>query len=252
MIAPGIHLDMPNGDYHADTDYLSSSALKRLLPEHYKPYNGNGDALDFGTAFHAQALGTDENVTTHDFPTWLSKAAKEARDAARAAGEVPILTADAERIEQMVASLRRHESATRLLTQPGATPEVSAFTHDDNGNGIKARFDLSAPVIVDLKSTSGMPGEHELARTVINYGYDLSAAHYLDVAERVGLEPQGFALVFVEKTAPFRVTVAELDAEFLARGARLVELAKDRHHGRAPSYPGETGFLTLNCPRWAS
>ena len=32
MIEPGLIRDMPNDAYHAETDWLSSSMLKKLLP----------------------------------------------------------------------------------------------------------------------------------------------------------------------------------------------------------------------------
>jgi hypothetical protein len=106
--------------------------------------------------------------------------------------------------------------------------------------------------IVDLKTTSTKPGASALGRAVLDYGYDLSAAHYLAVAELAGLDADAFAWVFVDKadTGP-RVTVAEPDAALLERGRVLRARALARAAGTLPAYEGATGYLTLTCPAWA-
>lgn len=245
-----IRADMPNEEYHAETEHLSSSAMKRLLPEHYGPPPTDPAALDFGTAFHAKALGTDEEIVVVDAATWGGKAAKDARAEAHARGAVPILAADAEAIPRMVARLKSHDEAAALMAQD-AQPEVSVFATDADGVKVKARFDLLAPVAVDLKSTSANPlSDYDITRAVVSYGYDLSAAHYLDTAELAGLDVTDFALVFVGKKAPHAVRVVVLEEPFLERGRALCELAKHRHLHGVPEHPGAR-LLRLPLPRWA-
>ena len=255
VIEPGTYTDLSNDAYHADTDYLSSSVLKTLLPEHYGPPPADRTALDVGTAVHTRVFGTDEEIVVVDAATWRGKAAEEQRDQALARGAVPILASDAEMVDRMVARLRTHDEAMALLEQPGGAPEVSVFTHDADGVGIKARFDLLAPVAVDLKSTKGDPlSEYEITKAVVSFGYDLSIAHYLEVAEAAGIEIADFALIFVGKTGRHNVRVVQLDADFIARGRALADLAKYRHtHPDATGpHPGAAGFVTLSPPRWAT
>lgn len=255
MIAPGLHFDLPNEDYHADEDYLSSSVLKRKLPEHYGPPPADPAALDVGTAFHSRVLGTDEEIVVVDAATWRGKAAEEQRAEAKARGAVPILASDDAILDAMVARLHTHDDAMALLNQPDARAEVSCFATDAAGLPVKARFDVLAPVAVDLKSTSSNPlSEYDLLKSVISFGYDLSAAHYLDVAAALDLEVADFAFVFVGKRAPHNVRVVTLDADFLARGRALVELAKHRHaHPESVGpHPGAGGYVTLSPPRWAT
>jgi len=58
-ITEGIHHGMPNDAYHAATGWWSSSQLKGLLPEYYKPVTGESDAMRFGTLVHTAILEPD-------------------------------------------------------------------------------------------------------------------------------------------------------------------------------------------------
>src|SRR5690348_193783 len=57
-IEPGIRTDLGNDEYHALTDWLSSTQLKALLPEEYRS-GGSQQALDFGSLFHVAVLEPD-------------------------------------------------------------------------------------------------------------------------------------------------------------------------------------------------
>lgn len=268
MIEPGIYPDLSNDNYHADTDYLSSSVLKAALPERYKP-GGSQDALDFGTLVHTVVLEPDklhaytvldahaiagDNPKTgkpYDAPHMTAKYKAAAAQAA-ADGRVVVSAEDWDRAHAMRDAIAAHDTAATLLLGDGPAEE-SAFWIDDNGIGHKARFDKRIPgAIVDLKSTSAKPGRDSIARAIVDYGYDLSAAHYLAVAHGLGLDVDTFALVFVAKDPPHRVTVVDLDPAFIERGRVLRALAIERHTNPAePPYEGATGFLTLSPPRWA-
>lgn len=263
---PGLVPDLPNDEYHAMTDWLSSSMLKCELPEWYKA-GGSQDALDFGTLVHAVVLepdnldgytvldaakiGLKSDGTAAANPT-MTQAWKRAVAEAEQDGKVVVAQADWDRAHAMRDAIEAHPTAAELLFGEGGAEE-SAFWIDDQGVRHKARFDKRIPgAIVDLKSTAAKPGGDSLARAVIDYGYDLSAAHYLAVAEGLGLDVQAFAFVFVGKEPPHRVTVAELDETFMTRGRVLRALAIERHLNPAvPPYEGATGYLTLSAPRWA-
>lgn len=266
MITPGIH-EMPNDAYHADTDYLSSSVLKRALPERYKA-GGSQDALDFGTLFHAVVLEPDNldgyatldadkiglkaDGTPASNPT-MTSAWKRAVAEAEGDGKIVVAQADWDRAHRMADAVRAHLDASRLLFDGEGAYEESAFAVDSEGVGHKARFDRRIPgAIIDLKSTSAKPGADSLTRAVIDYGYDLSAAHYLAVADLLDLGAGVFALVFVGKEAPYRVTVADFDEAFLTRGRVLRALALERLlNPEAPAYEGANAPITLTAPKWA-
>lgn len=267
MIAPGLRHDLSNDEYHALTDWHSSSQLKAALPEHYKP-GGSQEALDLGTLFHtavlepddlshyvaldAEKIGLKADGTPASNPT-MTGAWKKAVAEAEQDGKKVIAQADLDRVMRMADAVRDHATASQLLFGDNGTNEESAFAVDDDGVQHKARFDRRIPgAIVDLKSTSAKPGRSSLTRTCIDYGYDVSAAHYLAVAELLGLDAPAFALVFVDKSERPRVTVAEVDASLLARGAELRRRAIERlTRPDVPAYEGATGFMTLTAPRWA-
>lgn len=252
----GVYPDLSNAAYHEETDWVSSSMLKAHLPEHFRPHTGTtSDALDFGTAFHTTVLGVGEPLWVVDAATWAGKDAKEQRASAYAAGQTPILAKQVPQLEAMAAAVKAHPEASDHLFRAAGDAEVSVFAEVD-GVPCKARFDrlcLDDGFAVDLKTTAAGPGEFALTRAIIDYGYDVSADHYLRVASAAGLDVDRFVLIFVGKTDPFYVTVVELDATFYARAQVLRELALDRlqHPEMTDSYPGANGRLTVTLPRWA-
>jgi hypothetical protein len=267
----GTLTDLSNDDYHADENYLSSSRLKGYLPERYKP-GGSQEALDFGTLFHtavlepenlaaytaldAEKIGVKADGTPAQNPT-MTAAWKRAVAEAEADGKTVVAQQDLDRALAMREAVANHETAARLLFSEDGVSELSAFAVDESGVQHKARFDKHIPgAIIDLKSTSGKPGRESIARAVIDYGYDLSAAHYLAVADLLGIDVQAFAFVFVGKEpladGIHPVTVCDLDEMFLHRGRTLRAQAIRRHTDPAePRYEGAAGFLTIPTPRWA-
>lgn len=262
---PGLVADLPNQTYHEQTDWVSSTTLKSYLPERYKQ-GGSQDALDFGTLFHTAVLEPDQldgyvaldatkiGVKADGSPAQnptMTGAWKRAVAEAQQDGKTVIAQDWLDKALAMRDAVQAHDTAAALLYQHDGTNEESAFAVVD-GVPCRARFDRRIPgAILDLKSSSAKPGKDSITRTVIDYGYDLSAAHYLTVAAALGLDAEGFGLIFVAKEAPHYVTVVDLDATFLARGRALRALAIDRHLNRTAAYEGASGYLTLDCPRWA-
>lgn len=249
---PGVHTDISHEDYLADDKWVTSSMLKRHLPEHFKPFNGSPSA-DMGSVLHQRFTGETVPVRTVDAATWTGKAAKEAFEAAQAAGEYAILEKDLAAVDGMEKALSQHREASRLLVDLPGTFETSVFA-EVNGVPSKCRFDkLCDRVGVDIKTTKESPNPRDLAKAVVNLGYDVSAAHYLDTAQAAGIELDAFTFVFVSKEPPHHVTVATLDEQFLERGRALRDLALQRflHPSMVDAYPGESEPIELSLPGWA-
>ena len=139
--APGVY-DLPEAQYHADPlrhlgGSLSSTTAKRLLAPscpalaRYKAdHPEHKDAYDLGSATHALTLGTGCPIVEVDASTWGGKAAKEAREQARAVGAVALLSkelataramADAVRADPRAHGLRAPRPAgLRGPARPGA------------------------------------------------------------------------------------------------------------------------------------
>lgn len=251
---PGIYTDLSHPDYLATQGWVSSSQLKRHLPEHYRPFNGSPSA-GVGSVLHARFTGDDTPLTIVDAATWTGKAAKETRETVIASGGYSILAGDLSAVDGMEKALRGHSGASELLVDAAGGWEVSVFAEVD-GVPSKARFDrlLDSGVGVDVKTTKAGPGSYALSRAVLDYGYELQEAHYTEVAGAAGIELEAFMFVFCQNVEPYHVTVVELDWAFLERGKALRDLALNRflHPDFTPAYPGETEPLTLTLPRWAA
>ena len=267
-ITPGLMPGLSNDDYHALTDWWGSTQLKTYLPEHYKPFAGNSEALSFGSLVHTLALepalmsqyvaldavtiGVKADGTPAANPL-MTAAWKRAAAEVETDGYTVIAKADLDRATAMVDAIHDHPVARGLLFSDDGVSEESAFWVDDNGVQHKARFDRRIPgAIIDVKTTSAQPGGHSLSKAVINYGYEVATAHYLTVADGLGLDVDTFIHVWVSKSDPYRVTVTELDDYFLERGRDLRSLALERAAGRSEPYEGATEQLLLACPGWAS
>lgn len=249
---PGIYTDLSNVDYHAETDWIGSSQLKGFLPEYFKPFNGS-TAADLGSILHQRFTGEDVPVRVVDAATWAGKAAKEEYEAAQAAGEYAILAKELPLVDGMEQAARDHKVANKLLTGFG-TWETSVFA-EVNGVPSKCRFDRIAGSThaVDIKSTKAGPGAYSIAKTVIEYGYDMSMAHYLAVAEAADIYFDTFSLLYIPRVPPHHVTVVTLDEPFLERGRALRDLALQRflHPSMVDAYPGESEPIELSLPGWA-
>lgn len=253
-MTPGIVPDLSQADYLAAQPFVSSSELKRHLPEHYKPFSGSPSA-DIGSVLHARFTGDDTALTVVDAATWQGKAARGTREAVTASGGYAVLAGDLPTIGGMEGALRAHRVARTLLVDEPGRWELSVFA-DVEGVPSKCRFDrlLDNGVAVDVKTTKAGPGEYEISRAVLSLGYDLQEAQYRAVAEAAGIELAGFKFVFCQNIEPFHVTVVDLDESFLERGRALRDLALSRycHPQMVDQYPGESEPMTLTLPRWAT
>lgn len=254
-------------DYHSDPALSSSGARKLLAPSCpalYRYERENPPAkttFDFGRAAHAAVLGVGGPICIVDAEDWRTKAAREARDEAHAAGQTPLLTADYEKVKAMAAALREHPRAAALLDPESGRAEVSAFWHDERfGIDRRARFDWlpdavtdGVMVMPDYKSTASAE-PRKFARSIFDYGYDVQAVFYADAVRAAGLaEVVRFVFIAQEKTAPYLTAVYELDDIALAVGRARVDeacatFAECTVSGRWPGYPEEIEYVT--APTW--
>lgn len=257
-MTPGLYEHMSEPDYLGDRDSISASGCKALLksPANFLLPQWFSDAADLGSAFHTETLGVGQEVVVVDAASWRGKEAHEAQAAARADGKAPILSKEVPTVRAMAAAVRNHPAASRLLGQPGR-PELSAFWRDDEWDVTRrCRVDYLTDngINVDLKSTVSV-AKNDIARTIVNYAYDLSAAWYEDTLRGLDVELAATALIFVEKTPPYRVRVVELSPEFFDRGRRLVNRALEiyRDCREADVWPAydDPDFTTIHPPAWA-
>jgi hypothetical protein len=258
-------------DYHGDPvvgGSLSYSGAKALLdcPARYHHDREHGrppkPAYDLGHLAHGMVLGVGLPVVVIDAKDWTTKAAKEARQAAYDDGAVPVLPADHARATAMAAAVRAHPFASALLS--GGVAERSLFWADPRtGLNKRARIDwyrnpepdahLPA-VLVDYKTTTDA-SLGAIRRTIAAYSYHQQDGWYREGVRVLGLdEAPRFVFVFQEKTAPYVVTVVELDAEARRIGEERNDRAVDLYLSCTASgvWPGYIDDIaTLSLPGWA-
>lgn len=253
---PGIYDGMSNAEYHRD-EALGSTSLKTLAlktPAHYqydKQHPKFSDAFTLGTAAHSLILeGDTSSIVVVEAENWLTKAAKEAKAAALADGKQPLLMKEWAQVQAMRDSVMDHPLARNAFT--GHKAEQSVFWEED-GLMLKCRPDAWKPgLIVDLKTTVDA-NPNEFGKTAFNYGYFMSAAHYIDGVKAATGEDVKFVFVNVEKTAPYLVSVTELSDADLNRGRSRLDRAKRiyRECEASGNWPGYPNLITTELPFWA-
>lgn len=271
---PGVYDGMSDADYHADPvpgGSLSSTGARKLLPPscparfHHERTNPppSRPEFDFGKAAHLEVLGAGPDIVVIDAADWRTKTAREQRDTAYAAGQVPLLAADYTQIQGMANAIRQHPLAAALLDPTTGSPEQSLFWRDpETGVWCRARTDwlrnktTGRVIVVDYKTTdSADPGHIE--RAVRRYGYHQQDPWYLDGIKAVGLaDDAGFVFIFQEKTAPYLVHPVELDADTRhagrARNRRALEIYRQcAETGDWPSYTADDDISLISLPPYA-
>lgn len=252
--------DLDEATYHGHSGSLSVSGAKVLLkaPALFKwqqEHPVHKDVFDVGSAAHKLVLGVGAEIVDVDADSWRTKAAKDAKDAARADGKIPLLTADHERVKAMADALSSHRLAMRLLSE--GRPEVSAFCTDEaTGVMRRGRFDwLGTTIITDYK-TCASSEPLAFVKAAANLGYHMQAAWYADLAADLGHPAQAFAFIAQEKEPPYLVTVIELPPELVdigrTRNHRALERFRDcAESGLWPGYVPDDTFAQPPAPRWA-
>jgi hypothetical protein len=222
--------------------------LRRAEKEHY----------DVGTAAHAMLLEGRDAVVVVDAPNWRTKAAQDERDAARAAGQVPLLLHVLEEVEAMVAAAREQLAAHRAqppLFSEGK-PEQTLVWEEPGGVLCRARLDWlrdDGRTVDDLKTTSRSANPESYSRTLFGVGGDVQAAFYVRGVERLtGIVPE-FRWCVVETAPPYALSVVSPAPDMLLLGADKVEYAiKAWQHclerDEWPAYPTEVCYA--QAPPW--
>lgn len=222
-------------------------------------------ASDAGTIAHSILLeGSTDCMVVVDAKDWRTKAAQEARDAARAAGKAPVLVERLPQIEAMVASmrdyiesLRESEPAIWALFQPGGGDSELTLVWDQDGTRCRARPDrisTDRKIIVDVK-TGGTSAEPDTwGRTqLVRMGYYFGAAFYRQgVKALCGVVPEYVYLV-VEQEPPFLCSLVGLEPAALdfakRKVARALSIWRDcAKSGRWPGYPARVCYVEI--PPW--
>jgi hypothetical protein len=267
---PGIYAGIPNEAYHADIvvgGSLSCSGAKALLPPNPPAkfaWNATHPhvptrAMNLGSAAHTLVLGEGDALVFLPYLDYKTTAARMERDAALAAGKVPLLPHEREQVEAMAAALLRHDLAPMLFST--GRPELSAYWVDDEfGVWRRARFDFLPEVVPgrrlivpDYKTTADRADGASFGRTVANLGYAMQADWYCSALAALDVSADAaFVFVVQEKDPPYLVNVVQLDDEAMRIGRALNRRALAVYADCAASghWPGYSGVDTATLPGW--
>ena len=254
----GIFFDVPMAEYRRE-EGVNVSALKSMgtSPAHYlakvqAPPDDPTPAQITGTICHSAVLEndftgfvvkpSDYDGRTKEGKVWLANQTK-----------LPIDRETASNIAGMVASVRRHPMAGKILYGDGKNEVCCWKVHAATGILLKGRADRVATdsqnktVVIDLKTTGEGDGKKEnFSREISKWGYDIQAAFYMDL-----FDASYFCFVCVEKVAPFAVSCYSLSPASIAVGRRKYEsyLAEINKCVAANSWPAYGDDLdTIDLP----
>jgi exodeoxyribonuclease VIII len=257
----GIAYGLPAEAYFAQP-HLNNSGIKELLrsPAHYRHSltapREQTKAMQIGSAVHCAVLEPAEFGKRYAaMPDGIDRRTKEGKAlyAELEANGKEILSAnDFRDVMNIAGAVNTHPTAADLLS--GGKPEVSVFGELD-GVLVKCRFDWLRDdgIAVDLKTTQNASSS-EFARTVGKYSYHRQASFYLDVASSVGVNIHTFRFIAVETSAPYGISVVELDDEAieLGRTQYLKALALYQNCVNFDDWPSyDTSIQTISMPKWA-
>ena len=219
----GMYRDVVMQDY-LDLDAMSSGLCHTLLsqsPAHarYRQLHPTAStpAMDLGTVAHQLLLEGNENrVVLVDADDWRTKAAREGREAAYAAGRLPLLakTMAEVRIMADVADTFIQTSEISRIFAHGF-PEMTFVWHEGDVR-CKARPDwisASMEVIVHFKTTGRSANPESFGSHLVEMGYDLAAAFYdRGLRNITGQDPSGISSYFLvqETAAPYACSLLGL------------------------------------------
>jgi hypothetical protein len=269
-------VDISAADYHADkvadAPSLSASVANILLncsplhAWHAHPrlnpdfVREDEDRFSVGTVAHALFLQGEDVAVVVDAADWRTKAAKEERDAARAAGQVPLLAHQWDAVRTMVDAIRvqvdRFPISPPLFTN--GKPERTLVWEEPSGVVGRARADwlhLDGSAIDDLKTTGASASPEAWSRTMLGFGADVQQAWYQRGARALMLgDTPEFRFVAVETRPPHALTVFSLAPDALAAANAKVEYAlmtwrQCLASGDWPGYPRRVCYI--QSPAWA-
>ncbi len=286
-MTPGIYPGLPMSGYIA-MKAVNAGTLRTLLDRcpaaarYESPWNpsrrrDDTAATDAGSIAHAILLEGSEDgcqvFNPADYPNakgggtasgWTNNAIREARDACRASGRIPILADDMHEVRTMVASgrafiesLAAREPAIWKAFQPNGGRSEVTLVWQEGETLCKARTDRFAndnAIIVDYKSSSMSVEPDRWGRTqLVSMGYYMSASWYRrGVRALTGVDPD-YVFLCGELSPPYLHSLIGVDPAGLALGdekcgAALREWQKCTASGEWPGYPARVCYV--ETPVW--
>lgn len=169
--------------------------------------------FDIGIASHAMLLEGIDVIETCDFDDWRKKEAQERRDAARAAGKIPLLRRHRDAVVAMVSTAEafiKHSEVGEYW--PDAESEITAVC-EERGVWMRCRMDKvtkNRRFIFDYKSTTDATPE-PFSRQLVRMGYHIQEAFYRRIARNLGAVGPRFVFLAQSVEPPYECSLHGCD-----------------------------------------
>lgn len=238
---PGCY-QIPEQEYHMDkmcpTPSLSRSTIKDILdcplkawmnhPRLNPRYKPKEKAIfDLGHVAHALFLEGTDKIFEINADSWRSKAAQEARDAARDEGRIPLLIEHADQVRRMVEAANKQladsELAIRNIREEGDS-ELS-YIWKERDVWMRVRPDWirkDRKLILDYKTTSSSARPEEYARIITSTALEIQDSFYRRGVYNIERVLPDFVFMVQEVSSPYLCTFIKLDTLFKEMGEQKV------------------------------
>jgi len=202
-------------------------------------------------------LGRGAEFEVIDAPSFQSKVARAARDAAYEAGRTPLLADQYERTRDMIEAARvQLRRGIGDVFEAADAREATAMAEID-GVWCRCRcdaVDFENRIIWDYKTTAQSAAPAGLGRLLAGMLYHVQAAHYVDVMTAVHGGTWRFKFVVQENSEPYLLTYARFPQSLMDTAHRMTARAREiwrrcLERGEWPGYPACE--VEVEPPPWA-
>lgn len=214
------------------------------------------DHFDLGTVEHELVLEGTDRMCEIEAKDYRTKSAKTARDDARAAGKIPLLThqMDAARAMAEAIEIQVDQFPDPVPLRNGLAERVVVW--QEGTIWCRARLDylhVDFKTVDDLKTTSESAEPAAWSRNLFERGHDLQAAFHSRGVQKVCGELPEFRFVVAQVAPPYLLSVIGLDPmalEFAHQRMRAAMELWERclRTNIWPGYPTRTVYAEV--PPW--
>lgn len=267
MKSPQKIQNMKSRDYHAATasptnlgGAVSKSMLWAFNQSPFKWRFGKksapSPAMQLGSLVHLlcfQKNDFEETYAISPFDSFRTKESKEWREDMENQGKVVITEDTYAHASDMADCIMN----TDLLFHLGECDYETAVFVDYHGTKVKCMIDMApkhGQILADLKTTSSITDVAGLQRAILQRGYHVQAAMYLDLWNAAtGESRDQFQFLFIETESPYEHAWVEISPNLLAKGREeyMNALMRWIDCSSKNKWPKSIeGLQTIDLPAW--
>ena len=243
-----VHTLLTKSPYHAwHQSYLNPQRKRE-----------DSEQADNGTIAHALLLeNSEDGLTIIDADDWRTKAAKEKRDEAWAAGKTPILERKLPPIREMVKVAKEYVAQSEIagIFENGSAEVVGQWNEGKMACRLRADWlTTDRLTILDYKSTATNAEPNAWVRQLMSMGYGTQAAWYCRGMTKIEGKTPRFVFLAQENEAPYACSLTSPAPSLMALESDRVKEAiaiwnECLETGKWLSYPSNICYA--EAPGWA-